>query len=232
MNIVDIIIIVILVLCTLLGLKKGAIKSLVQLLGTVAVLILAYTFKGVLANFLMSFMPFFNFIGYVGITSINVLVYELISFIVIFVVFYCILNILLSLSGLVESLLKLNVILAVPSRIFGALLGFLDGVMIAFLMSFIMLHLGPTEKLIMNSNMGIIVLERTPFVGTVLARTTLAMEEINALVNNMTENTNLDSVNAQALQVLIHYQIISKEDAQKLIEDKKVDLENVTFALN
>lgn len=230
MNIVDIVIIAIIGLCTFLGFKKGVIKSLVQLVGTAAVLILAYTFKGMLANFLMSFMPFFNFIGYEGITAINILVYELISFIVIFVLLYCILNILLSLSGLIETLLKLTVVLAIPSKILGAIVGFLEGVILAFMVTFILLHAGPVEKYVMESKTGIILLERTPFVGQVMLKTTESMKEINELINAMNEETNKDAINAQVLQILIHYQVISKEDAKRIIDEKIPALENVTFA--
>ncbi len=231
MNIVDIVIIVILLVCTLLGFKKGVIKSLVQLVGTAAVLILAYVFKGVIANFLMSFLPFFNFVGYEGITAINILVYEMLSFVVIFVLLYCVLNVLISLSGLIEMLLKMTVILAIPSKILGAIVGLLEGVIIAFVVAFIMLHLGPTQEYVMDSKLSIVLLQRTPFVGQVMLKTTKSLEEINKLVNEMDENTNVESVNAQALQELIHYQVISKEDVMKLIENKKIHFSgNVTFS--
>lgn len=230
MNIVDIIIIIVLVLCTLLGLKKGVIKGFVQLIGTVAVVILAYTFKGIIANFLIDYLPFFNFIGYVGITSINVLVYELLSFVLIFVLLYCILNIIISISGLVDTLIKYTVVLALPSRILGAIVGLLDGIVFAFLILFIMLHLGPTEKYVMDSKMGIVILERTPFVGAVMAKTTLALEEINDTVNAMEEGDNVEAANAYVLQILIHRMIVTREEATKFIEDGKVDLENVTFS--
>lgn len=230
MNIVDIVIILIIALCTFLGFKKGVIKSLVQLIGTAAVLILAYSFKGILANFLMSFMPFFNFIGYEGITAINILIYEMLSFIVIFVLLYCILNILLSLSGLIETLLKVTVILALPSKILGALVGFLEGVILAFMITFILLHAGPVEKFVMESQTGIILLERTPFIGQVMLKTTESLKDINELVNEMKADSNKDAVNAQVLQILIHYQVITKEDAKRIIEEKIPELENVTFA--
>lgn len=230
MNVVDIVIIVIVLLCALLGFKKGVIKSLVQLIGTIAVLIIAYTFKDILANFLMKFMPFFNFMGFEGITSINILVYEMLSFVVIFVLLYCILNILLSISGLIETLLKMTVILAVPSKILGAIVGLIEGIVLAFMVTFIMLHIGPTKNYVMNSEVGIILLERTPFMGTVMAKTTLALEDIVDVMEDMKDEEDKKVVNAQVLQILIHYQIITKEDATKLIEDGKLDLPNVSFA--
>lgn len=230
MNFIDIIILVVLLLGTLLGFKKGVIKTLVQFIGTTAVIILAYTFKGALAKFLMGFLPFFSFIGYEGITAMSILVYEVIAFVVIFVLLYCVLNILLSLSGLIETLLKVTVILAIPSKILGAIVGLIEGIVVAFMITFILFHAGPVQKYVQESTIGVVLLERTPFIGQVMAKTTLALEEINEIVNKMDENTNKDSVNAQVLQILIHYKIITKEDAKKWIDEKKIDLENVSFA--
>lgn len=230
MNIVDASILLIVLLCGVLGFKKGVIKSLVQLIGTVAVVILAYTLKGVLANFLMGFMPFFNFGGiFEGVTAMNILMYEMISFVVIFILFYCILNILLSLSGLIETVLKFTVVLAIPSKILGAIVGLFEGLLIAFMLCFIMLHLPATEKYVIDSYSGVILLERTPFVGPVMARTTLALESINDVVKDMQNEENRTIVNARVLQELIHFQIVSGEDINQLIDSKKIDLEGITI---
>ena len=73
MNIIDVVSILIILLFGVIGLKKGVIKSLVQLVGTCAVLVLAFVFKDYLANFLMEHLPFFNFGGvFDGISSINI----------------------------------------------------------------------------------------------------------------------------------------------------------------
>lgn len=232
MNFVDIIIIVIILLCTLLGWKKGVIKSLVQLLGFMAILIISYVFKDYLANYLMGFMPFFNFAGFDGVSAINILVYELLSFVVIFIILYCVLNVLLTLSGIVEKLLKMTIVLAIPSKILGAIVGAIEGIVIAFIVVFIMFHAGITSKYVYDSFSGIVLLERTPFIGQVMAQTTLALEDINELIfeyEDKTDEQSRKTLNAQALSIMIHYNIVSKETAEKLIEEEKIVLENVHF---
>lgn len=227
MNIIDAVVILIILLYIVLGLKRGVIRTGIGLIGTLAVLVLAFTFKDYLANLLMKHLPFFNFGGiFNGITSINILIYELISFIVIFVLLYCILNILLSLSGLVEKLLKVTVILAIPSKILGALLGFIEGVVMAFIVSFILLHIPTTESMVMDSEVAVVVLERTPIMGPVAAGTTLALEDINAVLEEAKDNPDREEANFKTLQILIYYQIIDSKDAQKLIDDKKLDFKN------
>ena len=223
MNLISVVIFLIVLLYVIMGFKRGVIKTGVSLIGTFAILILSFVFKDTLANFLMKNLPFFNFAGvFNGIKAINILMYEIVSFVVIFVVLYCILNILLSLSGLIEKILKLTIILAIPSKILGALLGLIEGIVVAFLLTFVLLHLGPTEKMVMESKTAIVLLERTPIIGKMAVNTTLALEEINNLVNDLKKDDDRQAANLNVLNKLIYYKIISGEDAQKLIDNKKI----------
>ena len=222
MNIMSVVIILIVLLYVALGFKRG-----VSLIGTIAILVVSFVLKDIVANFLMEHLPFFNFGGiFEGITSINILMYEMISFIVVFVVLYCVLNILLTLSGLIETLLKLTIVLAIPSKILGALLGLVEGVIVAFLVSFVFLHLAPTEKYVMDSKLAIVLLERTPFIGRMTTSTTLALEDINKIVNSLKENDNRSEANYKVLHQMIYWKVITVEQAQKLINDKKIEFEN------
>lgn len=227
MNIMSVVIILIVLLYVALGFKRGVIKTGVSLIGTIAILVVSFVLKDIVANFLMDHLPFFNFGGiFEGITSINILMYEMISFIVVFVVLYCVLNILLTLSGLIETLLKLTIVLAIPSKILGALLGLVEGVIVAFLVSFVFLHLAPTEKYVMDSKFAIVLLERTPFIGRMTTSTTLALEDINKIVNSLKENDNRSEANYKVLHQMIYWKVITVEQAQKLINDKKIEFEN------
>lgn len=209
------------------GFKRGVIKTGVSLVGTIAVLVISYVFKDYLANFLMEHLPFFNFGGiFNGISSINILMYEMISFIFIFVILYCILNILLSLSGLIEKLLKMTIILAIPSKILGAILGLIEGIIVAYLVSFVFIHIPLTEEYVMNSKTSIVLLERTPVIGEMALKTTLALQEINKDLSNVKTEEEIDSANLKVLHTLIYYKLIDQNDAQKLIDSKKIVFKN------
>lgn len=221
------VIILIVLFYVFLGFKRGVIKTGVSLIGTIAILLVSFVLKDTIANFLMEKLPFFNFGGvFNGITSINILMYEMISFIVVFVVLYCVLNVLLTLSGLIEKLLKLTIILAIPSKILGALVGLVEGVIVAFLVSFVFLHLAPTEKYVMDSKLAIVLLERTPFIGKMTTSTTLALEDINKIVNSLKEDDNRSEANYKVLHQMIYWKVITVEEAQKLINDKKIEFDN------
>ncbi|MBE6140627.1 MAG: CvpA family protein [Firmicutes bacterium] len=232
MNFVDFIIIGCIIGGALLGFKKGVIKTLVQLLGTITVLILSYTFKDILANYLMRYLPFFNFAGFEGISAMNILIYELLSFIAIFVIAYCVLNILVTLSGLIEKILKITIVLAIPSKILGAILGAIEGLVFAFVVVFILFHAGITSHFVYESKSGVVLLERTPFIGQVMASSTLALEDVNNLISKYDgERTEIENreLNAQVISLLIHYNVVSKDTIADLVEADKLDLDNVQF---
>lgn len=228
MNIVDIVLIIIILFFGVLGFKRGVVKSLVQLVGTICITVIAYLLKDYLAKFLMGFMPFFNFTGiYAGITAMNVLIYEMLSFVVIFVILDCGLNILLSLSGFVEKILKFTIVLAIPSKIMGALLGLIEGLIFAFVLSFVALHLPQTEKYVMDSKLSIVILERTPFVGNTMKSTTLALQDIQKILKDVKKGDNKNAINAEVVQELIRYNIVPRETIHDLIKKKKIDLGNI-----
>lgn len=223
MNVIDIISIIIILLFGVIGLRKGVIKSLVQLIGTCAVIVLAFVFKDVLANSLMEHLPFYNFGGiFEGITAINVLIYELISFVVIYILLYCVLSIIINLAGIVEKLLEITVILAIPSKIMGGIVGLIEGVIMAFMLTFIFFHIPATESMVAESKFSIVLLERTPIIGSLASSSTKALEEIDEILKEMEDNENREDVNFRVLHVLVSYNIISKEDAQKLIDADKI----------
>lgn len=223
MDIISVAVILVILLCGVLGFKKGVIKTGVQLIGTICVLIIAYALKDSVANLLMKYLPFFNFGGiFEGITAINVLMYEMISFVVIFILLYCILNILLTLSGAVEKLLKFTIILAIPSKILGFILGLMEGIIFTYMILFVFLHLPQTENMVMDSKVALVVLERTPFIGSVALKTTLALEKINDIVTDLNDNTSRDEINFNVIHTLVYYKIISQEDVEELMKSGKL----------
>ncbi len=231
MNVVDIIILVCLGLGAFAGFRKGVIKSLVQLIGTVGIAVLAYYLKDFVAEFLIEKLPFLNFGGiFEGVSAMNVILYELVSFVVIYVVLYCVLNIIISISGLVEKLLKLTIVLAIPSKILGLIVGAIEGLAFAFLIVYCMFQVNLTTNYVKESTSGVVLLERMPLMGQIMAKTTLAMEDVNKLLNEFKDNDNRKELNVQVFSTLVHYNIIDKDEALKIIKDKNLDLENVTFS--
>ena len=120
MNIVDILIIVFILLGAFIGFRDGFTKALVNAVGVIIVTVIAYVLKNPVSEILMSFMPFFNF-G--GITSLNIVLYEVIAFLLVFSVLMIILKIVAVTTGIFETFLKFTIVLGIPSKILGAVVG-------------------------------------------------------------------------------------------------------------
>lgn len=230
--VVNIILLAFIALGTYAGFRRGLIKSLVNFIGLVAIIIISYSLKTSLANFLIDKMPFFNFSGTLeGLTSLNILIYNIIAFVVIFVVLYCILNIVIAVTGFIDTLLKFTVIWVIPSKIGGAIVGFLESWVFLFLVIFILGQFSITNNFIKDSSVANFLLDHTPVIGTFLGDAKGAAEEIYAGIeeyrNDETKTTN--DLNLYILQIEINYGLVSKEKAAELMAIGKIGLEGVMF---
>ena len=138
MNILDAVIIIFLIVGILAGFKRGFIKQCVLLLGVVVITVLSYNLRVPVSTFLYKHLPFFSFGGIIkGVSVLNILLYEVIAFLVVFSILYLILRILLKISGLIEGILKATIILGFFSKIAGGIVGFIEAYIITFILLFI-----------------------------------------------------------------------------------------------
>ena len=78
------------------GYKKGFLESGIRLVGYILLFVGSYILKNPLSVFLYTHLPFFKFGGlYNGISALNILVYELIAFIIVFVILLVVFKIVL-----------------------------------------------------------------------------------------------------------------------------------------
>ena len=166
MSIIDCIIILFLLSGAVLGFKKGAIKSLVTLLGTIISVIVAYYLKNPVASVLFRYAPFLNFTGaWTGLVTLNILLYEAIAYILVFLVLSSVLSILIKISGVIEHILNATIILGIPSKIIGAVLGFLESLVFSFIVLFILLQFNQTNKIVNDSSLARSIVNKTPIIG-------------------------------------------------------------------
>lgn len=224
MNIVDAIIILFLLLGALLGFKKGFIKTMVSLIGIVVVIVASFYLKEPVANFMLKYFPFLNFSGiFKDLPVINILVYEAIAFLLIFILLSSILGIIINLSGIIEKLLNVTIILGFFSKILGAIAGLLETLAFIYIILFALAQFNLSSKFVLESKVGTAILERTPILSKVAAPTVASIEEIFNLQKTYKDG-NKAQYNADALGILIKYNIITKEKAKELVESGKLHI--------
>lgn len=236
MSIVDIIALIIIALSGIIGFKRGAIKSFIYGIGLLAIAIIAYQFKDILANVLIRNLPFFNYSGELfkvnlnELYSLNFLVYEGISFLVLFVILDCVLNILINLSNLIESIIKWIPLVNIASKIGGLIFGLFEGIIYVFIIAFTLLTFGQSQKLVMESKVTRGIVERTPIVNSVFRQGIGAVENVYEAIQDYQDNKDVLSTNVEIVRDLVKYQVITDDLYNECNAKGKLHMENVVIA--
>ena len=228
MNVIDIVILIFLAFGALIGFKKGFTNQLVSLVGIFLIIIFSFLLKNPVSVFLYNNLPFINFGGiFKDISVINILVYEVIAFFVIFVILTLIFKILLKVTKIFEKILNATIILGIPSKILGAVLGIVQNLIYVFVVLYILNLPSIGFNLIKESKMANTILNKTPILTNVCDKTLVIFEEINTMAKEYENTDNVTEFNQKTLNLMIDRGIITKENAQKLIDNKKI--KNVTI---
>lgn len=224
-SIIDAIIIILLLFGAVFGFKAGVIKSAVSFLGTLLIIFLAFQLKNPISEFLYMHLPFFNFNGALaGVTVFNVLIYEGIAFLIVFAILEILLKVVIIASGILESILRLTIVFGLFSKILGLFFGFIEYYVIIFAGLFMLNCFSNTAFLIKDSSLATNILNNTPILTEQFREPKAAIDEILSL--STTYKNDKDGYNTKALEILIKYNVISKEQAEKLISKKKIDIPN------
>ena len=233
MTIVDAVVILFLLLGAVLGFKKGAIRSLVGLVGTIAVVVIAYYLKNPVADLLYNFVPFFDFSGnWQGLVTLNILLYESIAYVLVFVILYGLLSLILRLTGIIEKFLTMTIILGIPSKIIGAVLGFLEAVVFSFIILFVLLQFNGSHAFIKESTVAMSILDKTPLIGAMVNDTYDAIVEISDLQDKYKDSASKDEYNAEILGIMLRYHVVTPDTTRKLIDNGKLDFAGAEAVLN
>ena len=223
MNILDALIILLILFSAFTGFKRGFTKQLVSLVGIFAIIILSFLFKNVVSVFLYNNLPFINFGGiFKDVTVINILVYEIIAFFIIFMLLTLIFRILLKVTTIFEKILKWTIILGIPSKILGAVLGIIQNYIYVFIVLYLLVIPTADFKLLDNSKVANTILNKTPILTSVCDKTLNVFNEVKSLAKEYENTNNVDEFNQKALNVMIDNEVITKENAQKLIDKGKI----------
>ena len=224
MNIVDLIIIIILLVGGLIGAKNGFFKQTITLVGTIFCFIMAWALKSRIGAFLSLHLPFFNFDGpFTGLTSLNIIMYELIGFLILLAVFSSILGILIKITGLFEKFLKMTVILAIPSKILGFILGIIETYIIIFACLLFLKQPAVNLEIINESKLTPLIVNTSPVLSNVAKNINNSIKDIYKITEDYIENKNENDINNKIVNNLLENNVIKEEYLTKLIEKDKIE---------
>lgn len=219
---IDIIIILIVALETYSGYKKGFLESSIKLLGFIGAFVGAYILKSPLSILMYTHLPFFKFEGlFRGMSSLNIVIYEIIAFIVTFILLRIIIKLVAKVLGLVERLLSFIFFIGVPSKILGALVGFVRSIIILYFAIFVF-KFGCN---FMNISVGESLADdivNIPVLKNVFGNVLNSVDEITAMAREYEDTKDKDEFNNKAMDILLKYNVISKDNLQILIDNGKI----------
>ena len=224
-NILDVVIVLILIMSAIIGFKRGAIKEIVSLVGIIIVFIVAFAFKGVLGNVLCKWLPFFNFAGNLeGVTVLNILLYQLIAFLIIYSLLFSVYMIVMKISGVVQKLVHMTVILWLPSKIIGAVVAFITGYVMVFVVLLALLIPLKDTDMFKESKFANYVVYDTPILAGSAENISRSINEVYTLGEELSKgDISKNEANLETMDILLKYKIVSPKTAKELVALDKLD---------
>lgn len=218
MNVIDIAIMLILVMFGLVGFKKGAIKEAISLIGIILVFIIAWNLKGTVGNWLCKFLPFFNFTGNLkGLVTLNILIYQMIAFAIISSLLYTVYRIILKLTGVIQKLVDMTIILLIPSKIIGFIIAFITGYITIFMILLVLLIPLKDVEIFSNSKVVNKMVYQTPILTAGTKNFSNTINETYTLIEGIKDKKiSINEANLKIADTMLTYKVVSPHTLKQL----------------
>ena len=233
MNIIDGVIILILIIGAIIGFKRGLLPELVSLVSFILTVILAFILKNPLSEFLFTKLPFFKFVGVLkGVTIVNILLYEVIAFVIVRGVLWIVVKVVSYLFKIIEKLLNVTIIYGPVSKICGMVLGIVENYILVFIILYIVSLPFFNINLLRGSKLREPILYKTPVLTGYAKKTAKVGEELWTLEEKYQTAYNANSFNKEALDLFLKYNITTVSSVDKLVELNKIEIDGVEEVLS
>lgn len=226
LNIFDIGIVLILIGFIISGWKQGVIKETTSFIGIILVFFLSWYLKGIVGKFLCIILPFFKFDGLV---SLNIIIYHVIAFIILFLLLMGLYRLLLKLSNGLQKLINYTIILIIPSKILGAIIGLIQGWINIFIILLVLLVPLRNFDQFEDSRVNNIILFHTPILSETVKPFTKGVLEIYKVSSKISmKKIEINEANLESISIMIKYKLVDKGTINKLVDFGKLkEVENI-----
>ena len=156
--ILSIIIIMFILLGTIVGIKRGFLYQLIKMLSNIIVFVVALLLKNPVADILINNFDIINIDK-----AISIIFYRAISFIIICFILKLVILLVLKITRVLEKVLEATIILAIPSKILGGILGFIEYYIYAFII-LLVLSIPIFNIDVYKSDVAKFILKETPLI--------------------------------------------------------------------
>ena len=223
MNVIDVAVILMILCAGVVGFKRGFFKELVMTVGLLFVYVISFVLKDPLANWMSLNLPFFKFGGvFKGATALNIVLYQAIAFIIIFSLVMIIFRIVLGLTGWLEKILNFTIILGIPSKILGFIVGIIEGYILMFVFLFILSLPFLRADVVEQSKLRQPILNSSPVLSNIVSTTNGAVNDIYKLSKGFMDTEDTDYLNSEIVRILLEYNIVDQDYINKLVQSGKL----------
>ena len=207
-NIFSVVIVLLILLCGVIGSRRGILKELVIILATIVVFALSFFLKDVIASLFCQNLPFFNFrIPLGNLVSLNIIFYQLIAFLILVILFRLILQILVDVTGIFNKIINATIILALPNKLLGFIVGLLEGYILMFIILNVIAIPMSGSELFMSSGVRQFIVNDSPVLKDSLGGLNYAIEDVLSLSSGDDRNTN----DLKVIDIMLKYKTVSVE---------------------
>lgn len=224
MNVLDIGVILVLLMFFIVGIKQGIIRELLALVGTILIFYLSFALSGISGNILAICLPFIEFKGILeGISSVNILMYHIIAFMIIFCILLTFYELLIKFSKFLQKLVNMTIVLLIPSKILGGVVGAIKGYIILFLILLALAIPFGNTTAFGESYFAETILYNTPLLSNSVGSITKSTRETYQLIEKLSNNkTTSREANLDLLDILLRNNMTNKEVVEELVRKNKL----------
>ena len=144
------------------------------------------------------------------------------------IVFGLIYRFLVTISGIFEKVLKLTVILGIPSKLLGMVFGALEGLIVLYLSLFILNQPFLNFEPINNSKYASIILNDIPVISKYAESSLHLAEEIQ----NLSKIEDANEKDLRISELILREKVTSVDVMEKLIKMGKIEIEGIDEVIN
>lgn len=206
----------------IIGYKNGFFEKKIEFLIYFLIFIVSYLLREPLTLFLCNHLPFFRFDGlFRGVSSLNILVYDTISFLLIFTILSIIACVILRITNLTDKIVSLIHFFGLPNKILGALVGLIKSLIFLYFFVFLLFCFGNLLDYNMKDSFANKII-KTPILDNVFGNSVYSWIEITDNALDFEDTSDKNELDKNVCVILLKYNIISNDDLQLLVDNDKI----------
>ena len=221
MNYVDLVFLIIILMYGAIGFKRGFTREVVSCLGFTIVIWVSFFLKNPISAFFYQNFPFFPLSGYFkGLTTLNILIYEVFALLLVVSIGFVIFRLLLFGTKIFEKFLNMTIILGIPSKLLGMVVGFIEGIFWVFVIMYVLSLPVFKNDILKDSKLDKVITTSIPVLSKTVTGFKKVSNEITDLKDSYKDNKiSADEFNYQSLDLMLKYGVI-KPNSVKILKEK------------